>query len=604
MEKDLDKKLYNDYLNGNKEAFEILYNKYKNKIEYFIYNIVKDYQKAEDLAQETFIYVMQNKIEENVSFKYYIYLIARSKALNYIKTENKRNEIAEKYLFNKDERAEKDIFEIISKKETKKELLESIEQLDEKYKNAIYLTNIEELSYKETSKILGETLQNTKKLVYRGKIKIRNILIKKGFDGMNKVAKVLIIMIIATSFIGGVVYALTNVKISGRPVIDWFKVNFSDEYENYREEVQGEIIQAPSESSVELVSTVCDEGFVILEFDVKLSKEDKKFLKIGEPILTDEYIKDANEYIKASDKYINDNKDLYEFAIDGKAEALKESLKEHTGEVIPDSIKFSYNFKSDINVSEAYVDRLTNRFAIIDGEYKYVKLAPQSVKQISEYEYKLYQMYFLTDKELGDKTKFTLTMKDWVITTEVRQPGDLDTYLKIDGEFNIDLSKEKAVQNSKNIEINCGEVVYDDKGLTQKIESIVVTPLQIIVKVHSTYENVGYNDLTNATSEDHIGIRQYKVLSEDGEEINSYSLEAKRIITYEDGKEEEWEAGQIEPTRFSFTNATLETMDYILIEKRNDNSKIKIVSQEGNGIKKVEYKDIGSFEIDLTKEQK
>ncbi len=602
MEKDLDKKLYNDYLNGNKEAFEILYNKYKNKIEYFIYNIVKDYQKAEDLAQETFIYVMQDIIKENCSFKYYIYLKAKYLALNYIKHENKRNEIAEKYLFNKDERTEKDIFEIISKEETKKELLESIEQLDEKYKNAIYLTNIEELSYKETSKILGETLQNTKKLVYRGKIKLRNILIKKGFDGMNKVAKVLIIMIIATSFIGGVVYALTNVKISGRPVIDWFKVNFSDEYENYREEVQGEIIQAPSESSVELVSTVCDEGFVILEFDVKLSKEDKKFLKIGEPILTDEYISYANEYIKASDKYINDNKDLVAF--DVTAEKLKKDLKEYDGKVISDSIQVDYNLKPGWGESAEYVNRLIHSFAIIDGEYYYIQLSPQSVKQISEYEYKVYQMYFLTDKELGDKTEFTLTMKDCVITTVKRQMNDLDTYLQIDGEFNIDLSKEKAVQNSKNIEINCDEVVYDDKGLTQKIESVVVTPLQTIVKVHSTYENVGYSDLTNATSEDHIGIRQYKVLSEDGEEINSYSLEAKRIITYEDGKEEEWEAGQIEPTRFSFTNATLETMDYILIEKRNDDSKIKIVSQEGNGIKNIEYTDIGSFEIDLTKEQK
>ena len=602
MENDLDKKLYNDYLNGNKEAFEILYNKYKNKIEYFIYNIVKDYQKAEDLAQETFIYVMQDIIKENCSFKYYIYLKAKYLALNYIKHENKRNEIAEKYLFNKDERTEKDIFEIISKEETKKELLESIEQLDDKYKNAIYLTNIEELSYKETSKILGETLQNTKKLVYRGKIKLRNILIKKGFDEMNKVAKVLIIMIIATSFIGGVVYALTNVKISGRPVIDWFKVNFSDEYENYREEVQGEIIQAPSKSSVELVSTVCDEGFVILEFDVKLSAEDKKFLKIGEPILTDEYINYANEYIKASDKYIDDNKDLVAF--DVTAEKLKKDLKEYDGKVISDSIQVDYNLKPGWGESAEYVNRLIHSFAIIDGEYYYIQLSPQSVKQISEYEYKVYQMYFLTDKELGDKKEFTLTMKDCVITTVERQMNDLDTYLQIDGEFNIDLSKEKAVQNSKNIEINCDEVVYDDKGLTQKIESVVVTPLQTIVKVHSTYENVGYSDLTNATSEDHIGIRQYKVLSEDGEEINSYSLEAKRIITYEDGKEEEWEAGQIEPTRFSFTNATLETMDYILIEKRNDNSKIKIVSQEGNGIKKVEYKDIGSFEIDLTKDQK
>ena len=44
MERDLDKKLYNEYLNGEKQAFEYLYNKYKNKIEYFIFNIVKDYQ--------------------------------------------------------------------------------------------------------------------------------------------------------------------------------------------------------------------------------------------------------------------------------------------------------------------------------------------------------------------------------------------------------------------------------------------------------------------------------------------------------------------------------------------------------------------------------
>ena len=33
-EKDIDKKLYSDYLNGEKEAFELLYNKYKNRIEY------------------------------------------------------------------------------------------------------------------------------------------------------------------------------------------------------------------------------------------------------------------------------------------------------------------------------------------------------------------------------------------------------------------------------------------------------------------------------------------------------------------------------------------------------------------------------------------
>lgn len=209
MEKDLDKKLYNDYLNGEKEAFEILYNKYKKKIEYFIYNIVKDYQKAEDITQETFIYVIQHQMRENSSFKYYIYLVARSKALNYINVEKRRNEITEKYLANGDEQIEKDVLDIITTEENKKELLESIELLDERYKNAIYLVNIEGLSYEETSKILGETLQNTKTLIHRGKKQLRKILLKKGFNEMNKVLKIFVIIICTTIALSGIVYATT-----------------------------------------------------------------------------------------------------------------------------------------------------------------------------------------------------------------------------------------------------------------------------------------------------------------------------------------------------------------------------------------------------------
>ena len=211
MERDVDKKLYEDYLNGKNEAFETLYNKYKNRIEYFIYNIVKDYQKAEDLTQETFIYIIQNKMKENYSFKYYIYLIAKSRAINYVNVEKRRNEIKEKYLSDSDKQIEKDILEIITKEETRKEVLEEIEKLDERYKNAVYLVNIEGLSYKEASHILGETLQNTKNLVHRGKKQLRKILVKKGFNDMNKISKILIIIICISVILTGVVYATTHI---------------------------------------------------------------------------------------------------------------------------------------------------------------------------------------------------------------------------------------------------------------------------------------------------------------------------------------------------------------------------------------------------------
>ena len=206
MEEDIDKKLYDDYLNGDKKAFEILYNKYKGKIVYFIYNIVKDYQKAEDLTQETFIYIMQNQIKRNSSFKYYVYLVAKSKAFNYRNVEIRRNKIIDKYL-SSDDKNVNDVLCSITEEETKKEVLEAIESLDGKYKNAVYLVNIEGLSYKETAEILGKTLQNTKSLVHRGKKQLKNILRNKGFDEMNKVAKTFLILIVASLILTGITYA-------------------------------------------------------------------------------------------------------------------------------------------------------------------------------------------------------------------------------------------------------------------------------------------------------------------------------------------------------------------------------------------------------------
>ena len=207
MEKDIDTKLYNEYLNGEKDAFGILYNKYKDKIKYFVFNIVKDYEKAEDITQDVFLYVLQHKLREGYSFKYYIYLVAKSRALNYKDTEKRRNDINERYLFKEAENEKQDIVDIIEKEENKKKIIEAINELDDKYKNVIYLIKIEELSYKETAQILGMSLSNIKVLVHRGKKELRKILLKKGFNEMNKVVKVLLIILGTTILLSGIVYA-------------------------------------------------------------------------------------------------------------------------------------------------------------------------------------------------------------------------------------------------------------------------------------------------------------------------------------------------------------------------------------------------------------
>ena len=212
MEEDIDWKKYNDYSNGSKEAFEYLYNKYKNKIIFFVFNMIKDYQKAEDIAQETFIYIIQNKIRDDISFKYYLFLVARSRALNYLSVEKRRGELIEKFIVSSEEKQE-DFVDGIIQKESDKELLESIELLKDNYKNAVYLVDIEGLSYKETSEILGESLQNTKNKVYRGRKQLRKIIIKKGIMSMNKITKILIIIALIIVSTSGIIYSV--MKING-----------------------------------------------------------------------------------------------------------------------------------------------------------------------------------------------------------------------------------------------------------------------------------------------------------------------------------------------------------------------------------------------------
>lgn len=75
----------------------------------------------------------------------------------------------------------------------------------------MYLVKIEELTYQETAEILGESIQNVKNLIHRGKKELRKTLIKKGFDEMNKVSKIIIIMLCISIFLAGGAYATIKI---------------------------------------------------------------------------------------------------------------------------------------------------------------------------------------------------------------------------------------------------------------------------------------------------------------------------------------------------------------------------------------------------------
>lgn len=87
-----DKELYEKFLDGNNDAFGILMNKHKNNLIYFIFKYVKNEDISEDIYQEVVLYILSKKevYDFKYSFKTFIYTIAKSRALNYLKKEKKQ----------------------------------------------------------------------------------------------------------------------------------------------------------------------------------------------------------------------------------------------------------------------------------------------------------------------------------------------------------------------------------------------------------------------------------------------------------------------------------------------------------------------------------
>lgn len=205
---DEDKILYRKFLDGNKEAFEKLIIKHKNNLIYFIFKYVKNKEIAEDIFQETAIYLMERKevYDFKFSFKTFLYTIAKSKALNYLRDnknhlsiqDSKENLVIE----------EKMIEDIIFSQELKTKLRNVLSKMKQEHQMVIYLTMIEELSYEETAKIMDKTISQIKNLVHRARIKLKRLLIEEKIVEIkgNKIIKLLTPFIIL-ALTAGVAYA-------------------------------------------------------------------------------------------------------------------------------------------------------------------------------------------------------------------------------------------------------------------------------------------------------------------------------------------------------------------------------------------------------------
>lgn len=171
-----DQILYKEFLKGNDKAFEIIMDKYMEKLIYFIQSFVKNIDVAEDLAQDVFVYILINK--KDYDFKYslktYLFTIGKCRAFNYIKKEKRVIKLEESSYSNEEE-----IEDIVFKNEKYKNLKKSINKLNSSQSRVIFLADIEELPYKDICKILDMSMAKVKTLIHRGRKNLKEILLKE-----------------------------------------------------------------------------------------------------------------------------------------------------------------------------------------------------------------------------------------------------------------------------------------------------------------------------------------------------------------------------------------------------------------------------------------
>ena len=172
---------YRRYLNGDEEAFHEIVKEYFDNLVFFIDRYVHDYAAAEDIALDVFTQLVVNKRRYNfqVSLKTYLFMIGRSRALDYIK---RRNKIRMVELSEAENRSSEDpsLEEMILADERKRAVNAALGQLSDEMRLVVHLVYFEQLSAAEAAKVLKKNVKQVYNLLYRAKNALRTILGEEG----------------------------------------------------------------------------------------------------------------------------------------------------------------------------------------------------------------------------------------------------------------------------------------------------------------------------------------------------------------------------------------------------------------------------------------
>ena len=172
---------YRRFLDGDESAFDEIMKELFDNLVFFIDRYVHDIHAAEDIAIDAFSDLVVNKHRYNfkVTLKTYLFMLGRSRALNYIK-HRKVIDFVELTEAEKTSSEQETLEEIVLADERKRVVNNALNSLPNDMRVVIHLIYFEDLSYDEAAKVMKKNRKQVDNLLYRAKRELRIILGKDG----------------------------------------------------------------------------------------------------------------------------------------------------------------------------------------------------------------------------------------------------------------------------------------------------------------------------------------------------------------------------------------------------------------------------------------
>ena len=162
-----DQELISGFIDGESRHFEVLMNRYKDRVYTYIYLTVKDRAIAEDIFQDTFIKVIHSLKKGNYShdnkFVSWVMRIAHNLAIDYFRKKKQLQTVPNKNedgidIFNNQRFSESTIEDKIVKDQITDTVRMLINELPDDQKEVIILRHYVDMSFKEIAEKTGVSI--------------------------------------------------------------------------------------------------------------------------------------------------------------------------------------------------------------------------------------------------------------------------------------------------------------------------------------------------------------------------------------------------------------------------------------------------------------